>query len=663
MDASPPLDSLGPASNADLAALETRLAALGGDASAERVEALLDLALALPASESERQITLAEEAYALAASAGDAAGMARAAGTHGRALFFMSENEAAIPRLTEALARLDALGLDRDRLLYRSFLAGAQANLGDYEEALAGALDNLQDVRATGDRAAEGWVLVGLSGAYADMGDADRALDVAEQARALFGETAFAPGIARAETAVGTALLLRDSPDAAEEHLTRALALFHDLDDVIGEARALNDLGTAARLRGDVEAGLVLHREALARRRGTANRHAQSTSLLHIGDALVALGRPEEAVEALAEALSLAEGVGARPRAGQVHAVLVEAYGALGDPSRALEHARAHIAVREAVLDAQTRGRLQTMQVRFETERLRLANEAETTRSDALAEANGRLVDTLSELRAAHRQLVQTEKLASLGRVTAGIAHEIRNPLNFVVGFSGLAADLIAELRQTLDAHPIPDAAAAASADETLSLLAANAARVDEHARRANDIVTGMLEHSRTVGGPRGRVRLGEILDAALAEVQDLAPAGLRLMRDADADDIEVVAVAGALRRAFSNLVANAYLALAEHAAPPDGWTPTLALSVRRTRDADAHTVEVSVSDNGPGIASNARALVFEPFYTTRPTGQGTGLGLSLAYDIVTEGHSGRLELRDTPGGGATFVVTLPEAE
>ncbi|HEX8384995.1 MAG TPA: tetratricopeptide repeat protein, partial [Rubricoccaceae bacterium] len=460
----------GQSSAADLAALTARLDALEGEESRDRVAALLALAMALPSPEAERQVALADEAYALADRVGDAAGMARAAGIKGRALFFLSENEAAVPLLAEAIVRFDALGLTDERIEFRGALAGAHANLGHYEEALAGALDNLEDVRASGDRIAEGWVLHGLSAAYADMGDADRALETAEQARALFLEIGFPLGIARAETSVGTALLLRDSPDVAEEHLTRALALFHDLDDVVGEARALNDLGTAARLRGDVEAGLVLHREALARRRGTANRQAQSTSLLHVGEALVALGRPEEAVEALAEALSLAEGVGARPREEQVHAVLVEAYGALGDPLRALEHARAHLAVRETILDAQTRGRLQTMQVRFETERLRLANEAEVVRSEALRDANGRLVEMLGELRAAQSQLVQTEKLASLGRVTAGIAHEIKNPLNFVVGFSGLAADLVDDLTALVAKHPPADEAAGDEVTETLGL-------------------------------------------------------------------------------------------------------------------------------------------------------------------------------------------------
>ena len=669
MELPPSVLYTGPAPADEVARLEARLAALGGDDSPDRLGALLALAAALPPREAERQADLAEEAESLAVASGDDVAHAHAVGLRGRALFFLAHNAEAVTTLTEAIERFSTLGMITERLGARSMLAGVLASIGDYEEAISGALANLDDIREVGDGVAEGWVLVGLSSAYADLGDADRALDAAEQALALFADLGVPMGVARAETGIGTALLLRDRPDAAEAHLTSALARFHDLDDPIGESRALNDLGTAARLRGDVEAGLVLHREALARRRGTANRQAQSTSLLHIGEALVALGRPEEAVEALAEALSLAEGVGARPREEQVHAVLVEAYGALGDPAQALGHARAHMAVREAILDAQTRGRLQTMQVRFETEQLREAQAAEASRNAALREANDRLVDTLDELRAAQRQLVQTEKLASLGRVTAGIAHEIRNPLNFVVGFSGLAFDLVAELAETLERFPVPDPAAAAAADETIGLLRANLARVDEHARRANDIVTSMLEHVRTVGGPRGQVAVADLVGATLEDLRDDAPADLRLVLDDTSDGAEVVAVAGSLRRVFSNLVCNAYAALADRAAAEpagSGWTPTLTVSLRTLAagddgaPGDGPAVEVSVADNGPGLAPDVRARVFEPFFTTRAAGQGTGLGLSLAYDIVTQGHSGTLETRDTPGDGATFVVTLP---
>ena len=646
----------------DVAAYEAALGDLAGDETDARTDALVALAAVLPVGDATRQIALAEEAHVLAGRLGDDRGQAWAAGLEGRALFFLSESRAAAVRLAEAIARFDRLGMADERLAFRSILAAAHANLGDYEAALAGALGNLGDVRASGERVAEAWILVGLSAAYTDMGDAARALDAAEHAREIFDEVAFPVGVARAETGIGAALLLQGNADAAEVHLTDALARFHALGDAVGESRALDDLGTAARLRGDVEAGLALHREALARRRTLANRHAESTSLLHVGDALLALGRPAEAAEALHEALETAERMGARPREAQVHALLVDTYGALGDPARALTHAKAHLAVREGMLDAQTRARIQAVELRFETERLRESRDAEAARSAALREANRRLTDTLDELRAAQSRLVQTEKLASLGRVTAGIAHEIKNPLNFVVGFSSLAAELVDDLTALVARHPPQDAHAVGEATETLGVLAANVARVREHALRADGIVSSMLNHVRTVGGPRGLVAVSDLVGTALEEATLTAPSGLRVVRDDGLDAAEVEVEAGSIRRVFVNLFANALTALADRAeSAPDGWEPTLTVTTRRLAEsAVGPAVEVRVADNGPGLAPGARGRVFEPFFTTRPTGEGTGLGLSLAYDIVTEGHGGRLEYADAPGDGATFVVTLP---
>jgi signal transduction histidine kinase len=267
------------------------------------------------------------------------------------------------------------------------------------------------------------------------------------------------------------------------------------------------------------------------------------------------------------------------------------------------------------------------------------------------------VVRALADLRATQEQLVQSEKLASLGAVTAGIAHEIKNPLNFVNNF----AILIAEIVEELDA----DLAAGASVEAlrtTLDDLKANAETIAKHGQRADGIVRGMLQHAR---GGKGLPEPVD-LNALVEEHVTLAYHGKRaqtpglsvlIERDYDADAGRVVVVPQDIGRVLINLVNNALDAVVSQAATADrDYTPSVRV---RTVRVDGG-VEVRVEDNGPGIAPDALARVFEPFFTTKPPGAGTGLGLSISHDIVAQGHGGSLRVESEPGEGAAFVVTLP---
>ncbi len=273
-------------------------------------------------------------------------------------------------------------------------------------------------------------------------------------------------------------------------------------------------------------------------------------------------------------------------------------------------------------------------------------------------DARTREVETaLAELRATQQQLVQSEKLASLGALTAGIAHEIKNPLNFVNNFASLSRELAAELVDEIEAGADPDLIAELVAD-----LQSNAERIEQHGRRADSIVRGMMQHARGGQGQRETVDLNKLVDEHLnlayhgrrAQTPDF---NVTLERDyADnADGVEVVPQE--VGRVLINLVTNAFDAVtARAAAEPDGFEPTVRIRTRRT----ARGVEVRVEDNGTGIAEDIQGRLFEPFFTTKPTGHGTGLGLSMSHDIVVLGHGGALRVESEPGDGATFIVALP---
>ena len=285
--------------------------------------------------------------------------------------------------------------------------------------------------------------------------------------------------------------------------------------------------------------------------------------------------------------------------------------------------------------------------------------------NDKLEKANGRLQESLRDLRETQAQLVQSEKLASLGQLTAGIAHEIKNPLNFVTNFADLSVDLAQEVREELaGAADRPAAEVLGEVGPLLDDLQDNARRIREHGQRADRIVRSMLLHSRGGASERGRVVLNRFVD----EYANLAFHGARandsdfqveVVRDFDEGAGEVEVVPQEFGRVLINLLTNAFHAVTERRlADGGGYRPVV--TVRTRRDGDA--VTLAVADNGTGIPDDVKARIFEPFFTTKPTGEGTGLGLSLAHDIVTTMHGGTLAVESAEGEGTAFEITLPAA-
>jgi signal transduction histidine kinase len=270
----------------------------------------------------------------------------------------------------------------------------------------------------------------------------------------------------------------------------------------------------------------------------------------------------------------------------------------------------------------------------------------------------------LAELRRAQDQLVQSEKMASLGQLTAGIAHEIKNPLNFVNNFARLSVDLLDELKQTAaPALAILDANRRAEVDDLASMLAGNLDKINEHGRRADGIVQGMLEHSRGSSGDRRSADLNALIEEAL----NLAYHGARardqsftitLERDLGSGIKPVELVPQDITRVLLNLFNNGFYAARkrqETEANP-GFEPTLNVATRQLDSA----VEIRVRDNGIGIPAEIRDKLFQPFFTTKPTGEGTGLGLSISYDIVTQQHGGSVTVESKVGEYSEFAVRLP---
>jgi len=275
------------------------------------------------------------------------------------------------------------------------------------------------------------------------------------------------------------------------------------------------------------------------------------------------------------------------------------------------------------------------------------------------------LQGTLNELKSTQNLLIQSEKMASLGELTAGIAHEIQNPLNFVNNFSEVSAELVDEMKTELATSNLKEAI------EISNDLKQNLEKINHHGKRAGEIVKGMLQHSRSSSGEKEPTDINALADEYLR----LAYHGLRAKdksfnatMETDFDEAvgKVNVIPQDIGRVFLNLITNAFYAVNEKKRQIDlegfknlqgleKYEPTVSVTTKK----EGNNVLISVKDNGNGIPEQIRDKIFQPFFTTKPTGQGTGLGLSLSYDIITKGHGGELKVESKEGIGSEFIILI----
>ncbi|WP_206082118.1 ATP-binding protein [Maribellus sediminis] len=292
--------------------------------------------------------------------------------------------------------------------------------------------------------------------------------------------------------------------------------------------------------------------------------------------------------------------------------------------------------------------------VRISEEKKELLASQNEMLENQVKERTAELSQSLENLKAAQTQLIQSEKMASLGELTAGIAHEIQNPLNFVNNFSELNSELIDELKEELAAGNNQ------SANEIANNIKDNEQKIIHHGKRAESIVRGMLLHSRGSTGQKEATDINALADEYLRlsyhgfRAKDKSfNADFKLEADKKLPKIEIVPQD--IGRVLLNLINNAFYAVNEKVKQTkNSYKPSVVVQTTKT----GNGIEIRVSDNGPGIPNNVREKIFQPFYTTKPTGQGTGLGLSLSYDII-KAHGGELNFISDSAAGTTFIITL----
>ncbi|MFW2542273.1 ATP-binding protein [Primorskyibacter sp. 2E107] len=298
------------------------------------------------------------------------------------------------------------------------------------------------------------------------------------------------------------------------------------------------------------------------------------------------------------------------------------------------------------------------------TEELKKAVDALKIREREILRARDDARNTLTRLQRTQDRLVQSEKMASLGQLTAGIAHEIKNPLNFVNNFSSLSEELLVELEQIVrDCADGIDPDKAHDIMDLVGTVTANLGKIQQHGRRADSIVRNMLLHSRSGPGTLQTANVNAMADEALklsfhsarAEIE-----GFNIdMQTAHDDGLpQVQCFPQDLTRVFINIISNGmYATHTRRLSGEKGYSPLIRVETRSTQTG---SVEVVIEDNGPGMTPAVVENIFTPFYTTKPAGEGTGLGLSISYDIVVTQHGGDISVTSAPGQGARFVISLP---
>ncbi len=387
--------------------------------------------------------------------------------------------------------------------------------------------------------------------------------------------------------------------------------------------------------------------------------------------------------------MQLANGLGTTDNFEKGYSALVELDSARGDYKAAYKNYKTYILYRDSIRNQESSMKSLMHKVQYETEKKQAIEQAESEKREAkqrrtrnlqytisgvfllLAvflfwnnrqkhKANRKIERAYAKLKSAQAQLVQSEKMASLGELTAGIAHEIQNPLNFVNNFSEVSGELLDEMKTELQNGNSEDAMAIAED------VKQNLEKIIHHGKRADSIVKGMLQHSRSSTGQKEPTNINAICDEYLR----LAFHGLRakdktfnaVMNTSFDESIgKVNVVSQDIGRVILNLITNAFYTVAQKAKTPglpgdQHYEPTVTVSTKKLKD----KIEIRVKDNGGGIPQKAIDKIFQPFFTTKPTGEGTGLGLSLSYDIITKGHGGELKVETKEGEGSVFIIQLP---
>ena len=566
----------------------------------------------------------------------------------------------ALDLLFKALALSQQTGLDEVEAIHHYQLGVTYKYLGDFEKALDSLYTSLTIHRKNNNRQYQSYPLHIIGTIYFENGDYARALEYYKEGLDLRVEFQDKLGEAGSLDSIGFTYLKIKEYSSAIEYCTRSLALSKETGDRRSEASALQHLAEINYHAGNIAKALAFGNQSLEIRKVTGDKRGESEILLFLS------GLPQQdangAMNWILQALKIAMDTGSMDLQSRARYSLYQYHKNLEQFREANEQLELHFSLEKELQKNSINQKMLNLEIsqkaaeaRKESEAIRLQNESLTKLNHEIREQKIKLEEALADLKATQAQLIQSEKMASLGELTAGIAHEIQNPLNFVNNFSEVSSELLVELKQEIEAGDL------AGVRDIADVVIQNLEKILHHGKRADGIVKGMLQHSRTSTGQREPTDINVLADEYLR----LAYHGMRakeksfnaiLNTDYDETIGSVNIIPQDIGRVLLNIIANAFYAVGEKKKNfPDGYEPSISLNTGR----NGNNVEISVSDNGTGISKTVVEKIFQPFFTTKPTGHGTGLGLSMSYDIM-KAHGGDLRFETNEGTGSIFIISIP---
>ena len=577
----------------------------------------------------------------------------------------------------EALRSAQKINYPIGEVFALSFMSITLGQTGDLSRALEMAFKALQIAKSNNLESVTSPTLNSIGEIYIVLKDYPKALDYLQRQKKLYDNGEMNEGFGYALYDIGNVYEETDQLDSAKYYELQALEFFRKINRE--EPFVYKTLGNIEMKSGNPTRALSYYQQSLQIAIQNNEHRASASAYNKIASFYKLVNQPDSGIYYARRGLEEAELVSHKKTILEAATLLSEFY-EQQDSKESLRYLKIANTYKDSLFGT---GNIQIIQalVDKEEEHQKEIEAAKTKYQDQLKQyafiaglgillliasilyrnnrqkqkANKILEATLTNLRATQSQLIQSEKMASLGELTAGIAHEIQNPLNFVNNFSEINTELVDELQQELKAG---------KTEEAISIsndIKENEEKINHHGKRADAIVKGMLQHSRSSSGVKEPTDINVLADEYLR----LAYHGLRAKdksfnattkTDFDETIGNINILPQDIGRVILNLITNAFYTVSEKSKQAgDGYEPTVSVSTKRSND----KAEIRVQDNGNGIPQKLLDKIFQPFFTTKPTGQGTGLGLSLSYDIV-KAHGGELKVETKEGEGTAFVILLP---